>query len=250
VRKAVLEDTGYEDLGEGLRGKIFYPKAKKKRVKPSQTQDEEPSETPDPIYIYHSEARQKKDVYEREKMVEEINKNIGVSVKSKLQGLFKKPFVKTGEGEESSKIIGIDEDKLAQSAALDGFFILQTNLDNTSLQQLYHYYHELWTIEQSFRMIKYNIALRPIFHYNVKRIKAHFAICYAAFVLVRTLEYRLKKNGCYLPLEQIHHLLCRVRIVHIKSADQTFQIAEDFPQPLIPIYNSLKIRPPTRFRLS
>lgn len=53
-------------------------------------------------------------------------------------------------------------------------------------------YHELWKIEESFRIMKSTLEVRPIFHWTERRIKGHFLICFLAFLLERTLENKLK----------------------------------------------------------
>ena len=51
--------------------------------------------------------------------------------------------------------------------------------------------HELWRIEESFRIQKHDLKVRPVFHWNESRIRAHLAICFMAFCCVRHLEYRV-----------------------------------------------------------
>ncbi len=258
LKKAVLDEAGYTPLTPTLKGKIFYPPVSKKKKNQdeatsqnnSQKSDEpdaqknEEEEILDRIYIYHCQTRAHKDQHEREKQVDKVKENIGKPVKSKLGGVYKKPFVSIGE---DKSVIGIDEEALERIAQFDGFFTLETNLKDAPMLDILNYYRALWQIEQTFRIIKYNIALRPIFHYNTDRIKAHFAMCYIALVLIRTLEYKTTQNGVYLPLEQLNELLRTVRIINLTIKEKHYKIAQDFPQTLIPIYKALKIKPPNRF---
>lgn len=63
------------------------------------------------------------------------------------------------------------------------------------------YYHQLWKIEESFRIFKSHLETRPIFHWTVKRIKGHFVLSFITFLLERTLEVQLKQNNIsYSPL--------------------------------------------------
>jgi transposase len=55
-------------------------------------------------------------------------------------------------------------------------------------------YHQLWKIEESFRVLKSTMRARPIFHWTPKRIKGHFVPCFMAFVLERALENKLQAN--------------------------------------------------------
>ena len=109
------------------------------------------------------------------------------------------------------------------------------------------HYSGLWQIEQTFRITKYNLKIRPVFHYNPTRIKAHFAICYIALVLIRTLELIIKRAKCYIPIEQLHELLWQVKEIEIVSRNKHFSISTDFPESLAPIYKTVKTRLPARF---
>ena len=108
-------------------------------------------------------------------------------------------------------------------------------------------YRGLWQIEQTFRLSKYNLKLRPIFHYSLRRIKAHFAICYVALVIIRTLEYLTRSDNCYIPIEQLCLLLEQVMVTNIISKGNVYNISNNFPDELIPIYKCTNTKIPTRF---
>lgn len=52
-------------------------------------------------------------------------------------------------------------------------------------------YGRLWRIEECFRINKSTLSMRPIFHFKPERIRAHVAICYMAFTVLRHMEYRV-----------------------------------------------------------
>ena len=52
-------------------------------------------------------------------------------------------------------------------------------------------YARLWRIEESFRINKHTLKMRPIFHFKPERIQAHIAICYMAFSVLRHMEYQV-----------------------------------------------------------
>lgn len=60
-------------------------------------------------------------------------------------------------------------------------------------------YHDLWHVEQSFRMSKTDLAARPIFHHTRDAIEAHLTIVFAALAIARDLQNRtgasLKKSS-------------------------------------------------------
>jgi transposase len=49
----------------------------------------------------------------------------------------------------------------------------------------------LWDIEESFRVNKHTLEMRPIYHWAPPRIHAHIAICYMTFSILRHLQYRV-----------------------------------------------------------
>ena len=144
-------------------------------------------------------------------------------------------------------MIEIDEDKLKEATKFDGYFTIQTNIKECNPADILQYYSGLWQIEQTFRITKYNLKIRPVFHYNPARIKAHFAICYIALVLIRTLELIMRRSKCYIPIEQLHELLWQVKEIDIISHAKRFSISTDFPESLAPIYKLVKTRLPVRF---
>jgi transposase len=235
INKA-LSDEDYVNISDGTKGKshIFIDK-----------ETEEP--TGHKLMFYYSEARAKKDAYERDKALSKINKQIGQKAKTKLSGALRKSYVTLSQADST---IGIDEAKLKEATKFDGYFTIQTNIKGCNPAEVLQYYSGLWQIEQTFRITKYNLKIRPVFHYNPARIKAHFAICYIALVLLRTLELMMKRAQCYIPIEQLHELLWQVKEINIASRNKSFSLSTDFPESLEPIYKIVKTRPPARFTSS
>ena len=86
-------------------------------------------------------------------------------------------------------------DKLDQGKKFDGFFGIQTNLEKIDPKEMLNTYRELWQVEQTFRITKSNLAIRPVFHYNTNRIRAHFLICYISLALVRYVDIYIFLRG-------------------------------------------------------
>lgn len=231
-----LSDKDYTDVSDEVRGKshIFIDKKTKKP-------------TGHKLMFYHSQMRAKKDAYDRDNALKKISKQIGQKAKSGLSGVLRKSYVTLSQ---EDSILGIDKDKLKEAARFDGYFTIQTNIKECSPADILQYYSGLWQVEQTFRITKYNLRIRPVFHYTPARIKAHFAICYISLVLIRTLELTMRRAQCYIPIEQLHELLWEVKEVEIVSRDKSFSISTDFPAALVPIYKVIKMKPPTKFTSS
>ena len=65
-------------------------------------------------------------------------------------------------------------------------------------KEIYDTYHNLWKIEESFRMMKQELDARPVFAKTENTIKGHFLICYLSTLLIRLLQiYELKDEDSY-----------------------------------------------------
>ncbi len=191
------------------------------------------------LIVYHSTKRARKDEHDREKNLEKIKKHINSSAKGKLTSSLRKSYVKISKGCK----IEIDQDKLTLEKQYDGFFGLRTNIERADPSEFLASYRGLWQIEQTFRIAKTNLEIRPVFHYSPPRIKAHFAICYMALALVRYVEFVLKNRGHQIPHEQLHLMLDKMRKVQIiDSHNELFEFLEDPPAELPAIYQALKIK--------
>lgn len=191
-----------------------------------------------------SGTRAKKDAYERAKIIAKADKHLGKSANGRLKSPLKKAYFTLSE---SSNII-LDEKKLEQDKSFDGYFGFYTNLTTAHPEEIIAQYKGLWQVEQSFRITKHNLKIRPVYHWHERRIKAHFAICFLALSLVRYTEILLKKANQHIPIEQLHASLEKVQRVYITSSKgEIFKLRTDIPKELLPVYHALSIKPEARF---
>ena len=61
-------------------------------------------------------------------------------------------------------------------------------------EDIYNTYHNLWRIEESFRIMKSDLDARPVFLQTEESIKGHFLICYVAVLLERILQFKIFEN--------------------------------------------------------
>lgn len=73
-------------------------------------------------------------------------------------------------------------------------------------------YHQLWHVEQSFRMSKFDLQTCPIYHQKHDAIKAHVLICFVALMAEKYLELTTK-----LSLKEIRFLLWNITETHIQD---------------------------------
>lgn len=85
----------------------------------------------------------------------------------------------------------LDRGKLGQARRREGRYLLRTNLVGHDPAQLWGYYLQLVAVEQAFKTLKGDLAVRPIFHQHEARIEAHIFIAFLAYALHVTLGRRL-----------------------------------------------------------
>jgi transposase len=85
----------------------------------------------------------------------------------------------------------LDRKKLRQVRKREGRYLLRTNLTEDDPAQLWNYYLQLVRVEEAFKNLKGDLAIRPIFHQLEGRVEAHIFIAFLAYCLHVTLARRL-----------------------------------------------------------
>lgn len=85
----------------------------------------------------------------------------------------------------------LDRKKLRQIRRREGRYLLRTNLTDDDPAKLWSYYLQLVKVEEAFKTLKDDLAIRPIFHQDEARIEAHIFIAFLAYCLHVTLARRL-----------------------------------------------------------
>jgi transposase len=129
-----------------------------------------------------SNARYKKDKYEMEKQLlkaQNIIKSPSKNTKAK--------FVKT-----HNEKLEINEELLKKTTKLLGLKGYYTDLDEKDLpnNKVIERYHELYKVEQAFRVAKSDLETRPIFHFKDEPIKLHLLICFLALTISKHIEIK------------------------------------------------------------
>lgn len=98
------------------------------------------------------------------------------------------------DGKKIKPQIGIDQDKIDEDLKYAGYNLLVTSELSMDPLQVYHTYHGLWKIEESFRITKSYLDARPVYVQKKETIYGHFLICYLSLFLLRVLEIKVFKN--------------------------------------------------------
>lgn len=164
------------------------------------------------LIVSYSQKRAEKDSYDRKKGIERLKKKIGKGKATKsLIGHMggSKKFLKI----EGDSKISLNEAIIMEESKWDGLHGITTNIKDMSAEELYAHYRGLWQIEETFRITKHDLRVRPIYHWTPGRIKAHIALCYIALVCVRHLEYRVAKQ-----YEKLSPAVIKNELLHVQAS--------------------------------
>ena len=93
--------------------------------------------------------------------------------------------------ESSMFIYHLNRQKLRTVRRREGRYLLRTNLTENDPAVLWQYYIQLVAVEEAFKNLKQDLAIRPVFHQDERRIEAHIFIAFLAYCLQVTLRRRL-----------------------------------------------------------
>ena len=102
---------------------------------------------------------------------------------------------KKGEDSDGRVSVSVNEDAVREDLMLAGYNLLVTSEIHMSAQELYSAYHNLWRIEESFRVMKSQLDARPVYLQKEDTITGHFLICYLSVLLTRLLQFKVLDNA-------------------------------------------------------
>jgi Transposase DDE domain len=93
--------------------------------------------------------------------------------------------------DSASFTYSLNRQKLRTVRRREGRYLLRTNLTENDPALLWQYYIQLVAVEEAFKNLKDDLAIRPIFHKLEHRIEAHIFVSFLAYCLYITLQRRL-----------------------------------------------------------
>ena len=120
-------------------------------------------------------------------------------------------------------VISLDEGKINTDQQWDGMHGIITNIKDDSAKNLIMKYSNLLRIEESFRINKHNLRMSPIYHFKVKRVKTHIALCYMTFTILKLIQYRTKLTQPKFTIDNIIETMLSVQssiLTHKVTKDQ------------------------------
>ena len=135
--------------------------------------------------------------------------------------------------ESSMFIYTLNRQKLRKVRRREGRYLLRTNLTENDPALLWQYYIQLVAVEQAFKNLKGDLAIRPVFHQDERRIEAHIFIAFLAYCLQVTLQRRLHALAPGLTARSALEKFAAVQMidVHLPTTDGRELLLTRYTQP-------------------
>ncbi|WP_223294320.1 IS1634 family transposase [Chlorobium phaeobacteroides] len=192
IKKQILDKASYQSGNQMMIKEIALPGKRR-------------------LLVNYTEKRARKDAHDRQKALVKLQKKINKSKnpESFISNAGYRKYLKI----EHQQSVQIDDEKIRHAEEWDGLHGVITNISDMSARDAFEQYQGLWQIEESFRLTKHDLRVRPIYHARPRRIQAHVAICFMALVCIRHLSYRVKLQ--YQPLSPE---IIRNELVHVQQS--------------------------------
>jgi len=238
IEEKIFDPEGYIELETDQDEKIRYKVIDcVNKVK----EDGKTYELKEKLIITYSSKRARKDRADRERLIQKAEALLKDQAKIKAGNKRGGRKYLKNSGEEAWYL---DQEAIARDEQFDGYYGIQTNEKDLDPRDALEAYHTLWKIEDSFRIMKSTLEVRPIFHWTEPRIKGHFVICFLAFLLERTLEFKLKRASETASPDKIREALNSMNFAEVEIEQKKFFIKTKGTDLSSKILRILRISPP------
>jgi|LGOV01.1.fsa_nt_gb transposase len=247
LKNFIKNNEGFEWIGKDYKWKErLYPT----EINVTMTSGKKKKKTIDvKQVVFYSEKYAKKARHERAKAIDKAKKimtspsSYNRATTHGAAGYIKNlTFVKeTGEIADANALT-LNEQKIKDQEALDGYYVLVTSEYEKSASEIIEIYRGLWKIEESFKVTKSDLESRPVFVSTDEHIKAHFLTCFIALVIARILEYKL--NGKY----SITKIINSLKKCSCTNVDQNYYLFDYYDEVLQDIGVAINVDFSTKIR--
>jgi len=175
------------------------------------------------MVVTYSPKRAKKDKSDRERLIEKAKKLLEkpslIDSTNKRGG---RKYVDQTNKDKDNPIYALAESKIEKDSKFDGYYAIQTSEKSMNAAEVMDAYHTLWKIEESFRIMKSTLEIRPVYHSSPNRIKGHFVVCFLAFLMERKMELLLKdganEEDCMASPQKIQEALNTMQLAAVTTS--------------------------------
>jgi transposase len=211
IKQQILDIDSYQEINDDLKIKEIFLADKQNK-----------------IIISYSVKRAKKDKADRDKSILKLQQKLKRSNNPKdlISNYGYQKYITINNRKEIN--FEINQRKIIESQKWDGLHgVITNNLTLTAIEAVSQY-KGLWQIEDSFRLAKTNLKIRPVYHFVPPRIKAHIAISFMALICLRYAEYVVKTRSCKISPARIVRTLAKTTatIVQDQQSQKIFAIPQ------------------------
>ena len=154
-----------------------------------------------------------------------------------------------GKKERARLQFTVQRDRVRQAWRQEGRYLLRTNMEEKDGPKIWGYYLQLTEVEEAFKELKGDLALRPIYHQREDRIEAQILVSFLAYSLHVTLKARLRMSAGGLTPRSVLEKFKTLQMldVHIPTTDNREIVLTRYTQPeeeLQLLLDQLKIQLP------
>jgi hypothetical protein len=167
--------------------------------------------------VCHNVEQAQKDKQDREAIVASLKDQLKSGAKSLVGNRgYRKYLAVAGDA-----AFEIDQEKVKAEERFDGKWVLRSNWDRASAEELALRYKDLWMVESIFRAAKSVLETRPIYHKYDATIRGHVFCSFLSLMLMKHLEDRLSAQGLALEWADVLRDLEALQVTRITSGAAT-----------------------------
>ncbi len=145
----------------------------------------------------------------------------------------------------SGSEIAIDQQTVNNEERYDGKYVLKTNNQLLTPEEIALAYKDLWRVERAFREMKSGLNLRPIYHWKDSRVRGHVMICFLAFLLESTFRKRCQEKEIKVPYNDLMLDLKQVRAFELNLNDKRYLLRSALYGKSYEAFRAVGLRPPS-----
>jgi transposase len=198
--------------------------------------------------VCHNPTEQERQRKHREKLVAELEVELSSLEQKKGKGHSKRAcelrvsarFGKYLRETATGKLL-IDRGAIADAERYDGKWVITSNDDTLTAEDLALGYKQLLRVEQCWRQLKSGLRMRPVFHYRPWRIQAHVTLSVIALLLERIAEIRAADTWRNVCAE-----LERVKVIDYERQGVRVQQTTELRDQTQALLRALRVQPPPK----
>ncbi len=232
-------------LSRGGRYRVVH-EARHKSTDPSPLKVKEVRTGERRYVVCLNDEQAKKDRADREAIVSALREQVKQNAKSMVGNKGYRKYLR-----DDGKKFAVDDAKVKRESRFDGKWVLQTDRDEMSAEDVALKYKQLWMVEDMFRTAKTLLETRPIYHHHDETIRGHVFCSFLALVLRKELHDRLALAGEKFEWAEILRDLEALQYVEVEHQAKHFRLRSEAQGTCSAVFRAAGVAiPPTIQRIS